>query len=63
MKIINLTILFFINFMFLAGSSSAETYQPPFTVEKLHFHFKVNPNESYTETREKITRINNKNKI
>jgi hypothetical protein len=49
--------------MFLAGSSSAETYQPPFTVEKLHFHFKVNPNESYTETREKITRINNKNKI
>ena len=60
MKIPYLPILMCINFLLLADSSSAEIYQPPFTVEKLHFHFKVNPNGSYTETREKITRINNK---
>ena len=63
MKNIYLTVLICSNFLLLANSSFAEIYQPPFTVEKLHFHFKVNPNGSYTETREKITRINNKNKI
>ena len=60
MKNIYLTVLICSNFLLLANSSFAEIYQPPFTVEKLHFHFKVNPNGSYTETREKITRINNK---
>jgi len=60
MKNIYLTVLICSNFLLLANSSLAEIYQPPFTVEKLHFHFKVNPNGSYTETREKITRINNK---